>query len=108
MSGRRISPARRRAGIGALIAAAIVAALLLLLTVRLLPRALRLTRTGGSGEPDPQFAEPAQAVTRPPEADAGVLPPQLGDDPSARWEQGELTPVDKTADELAREAGADG
>ena len=59
---------------------------------------------GGATEPDPMFAEEAAQVTRPPDLDEEGAPPQLGDDPSQNWVYEELTPVDKTADELAAEA----
>ena len=107
MSRRRESPARRWLGAGMLVVAAIVAVLLLVLVIRLATGALKLSRSGGSGTPDPQFAEPAQAVTRPPEmtGEAGTSP--VADDPSAAWEAVELTPVDKTAEELGREEAAE-
>lgn len=53
-------------------------------------------------EPDPMFAEPAVLPTRPPELDEeGIVPdhPTLDDLPVP-----EGAPVDKTADELIREA----
>ena len=88
-------------------AAAVVAALLLILALRLLTGALRLSKSGGDATPDPQFAEPAETVTRPPEmkGEDGLSP--TADDPSARWEAVELTPVDKTAEELGREEAAE-
>ena len=86
--------------------AAVVAALLLFLLLRMLLGALRLTHTRGTAARDPQFAEPAEVVTRPPDLDATGGSLQLADDPSSGWEQGEQTPVDKTADELVREAEA--
>ena len=59
---------------------------------------------GGAMEPDPMFAEEAVQVTRPPELDAEGEPPALSDDPSRNWVYEELTPVDKTAGELAAES----
>ena len=55
---------------------------------------------------DPQFAEPAENATRPPELDENGQPLDLGDDPSANWVYEAETPVDKTAAELSREAEA--
>lgn len=102
MSTRR----RRRAPlwprIAALGVAAAVAVLLIVLLVRLFNGALGIAR-GGDGL-DPQFAEPAEVVTRPPELDGEEGTPPSEEDPSARWDLGEQTPVDKTADELSREA----
>ena len=98
----RGKPGLRVALIPLVVAAAV---LLAVLSVRLFVGALRLARTdGGSGEADPQFAQPAEAVTRPPEpADEGQWP-AMEEDPSANWDLGEQTPVDKTAEELSREA----
>lgn len=57
---------------------------------------------GGAGAPDPMFAEEAQTPTRPPELDAEEtpLPHKTLDDYVPEVE----TPVDKTAEELIREA----
>ena len=86
---------------------ALVAVLLVLLVVRLFSGALRLTRTGGGESTrDPQFAEPAETVTRPPELMSEGVWPAMEDDPSENWDLGEQTPVDKTAEELSREAAA--
>ena len=87
--------------------AAVVAVLLILLIVRLVSGALNLARSDGAGAPDPQFAEPAETVTRPPEMMGEEGSAQAVDDPSAGWEAVELTPVDKTADELGREEAAE-
>lgn len=87
--------------------AIVVAALLVWLLLRGVLGALGLTKSRGAGI-DPQFAEPAETVTRPPELDESGSPVVDGDDPSAAWEQGEQTPVDKTAEELGREAEAGG
>ena len=103
MSKRRGSPGPNGYGIAAIVAAVVVAVLLGALIVRLFSGALNLARPGGSGAPDPQFAEPAETVTRPPELNGESASGQILDDPSAGWEQVELTPVDKTAEELGRE-----
>lgn len=105
MSTRRRRPASPGVRIAALVAAVIVALLLILLLARLIGGALGVAG-GGAGGRDPQFAEPAEAVTRPPElsGEGDYLP--VGDDPSANWDLGEQTPVDKTAEELSREAAA--
>ena len=85
---------------------AVVAVLLLWLAVRLFSGALRLVRNGGGTAPDPQFAEPVETVTRPPELiNEGVWPP-MAEDPSDNWDLGEQTPVDKTAEQLSREEKA--
>ena len=107
MSKRRGSPGPNGYGIAAIVAAVIVAVLLGALIVRLFSGALSLARPGGSGAPDPQFAEPAETVTRPPEMTGEGAPAELADDPSAGWEEVPQTPVDKTAEELGREAEAD-
>ncbi len=89
----------------AVIAAVVIAtALIAVLVVRLASGALNRTRSGGATDRDPQFAEPAEAVTRPPElfGEAGV--PGAEGDPSEHWDLGAQTPVDKTAEELSREA----
>lgn len=88
-------------------AAAVVIALLIMLLVKLISGALGMTRPAGPAAPDPQFAEPAQSVTRPPEMEGEGPLAESAENPSAGWDQGELTPVDKTADELGREAEAD-
>ena len=82
-----------------------MAVLLIVLVARLVTGALRLAR-GGDGGRDPQFAEPVETVTRPPELDSegNVLPAM--EDPSANWDQRQQTPVDKTAEQLMREAEA--
>ena len=106
MSRRRLSPAQRRVRVIAVAVAALLAVLLAWLALRLLLGGLRASHKGGAGVLDPQFAEPAEAVTRPPELDASGQAPQLEDDPSLNWDQGEQVPVDMTADELVREAEA--
>ena len=107
MSKRRKSPARRWIGAGTLAVAAVVAVLLLVLVIRMVTGALNLSRSGGTGPRDPQFAEPAEAVTRPPELEGEDGVPSTVDDSSAGWEAVELTPVDKTAEELGREEAAE-
>ena len=106
MSRRRRRPAPLWARIAALAAAAAVALLLVSLLVRLIAGAFGTARRGGAGERDPQFAEPAEVVTRPPELAGEGDWPRLGEDQSAHWDEGEQTPVDKTAEELAQEAEA--
>lgn len=107
MNRRRRRPAQKRAGIGAVIALAIAAILLIALAVRLVTGAFNVARKGGSGGTDPQFAEPAETVTRPPELKGEGRPDGTDADPSAQWEAVELTPVDKTAEELGREEAAE-
>jgi hypothetical protein len=107
LSRRRQSPAQKWIGVGALVLAAVVAVLLLALVIRLFSGALSLSRTDGAGTPDPQFAEPAETVTRPPEMTGEDGRSAMPDDPSAGWIQTELTPVDKTAEELGREEAAE-
>lgn len=53
-----------------------------------------------ASEPDPMFAAPAEIVTRPPVVDATQPPHKTLDDYVPDVE----TPVDKTAEELGREA----
>lgn len=103
MNRRRRAKPWLRAALIALVAVAAV--LLAVLAVRLFLGALRLARTdGGSAQADPQFAQPAEAVTRPPEPGDGGLWPAMEEDPSENRDLGEQTPVDKTAEELSREA----
>ena len=84
-------------------AAALIAVVLIaVLAARLASGALN--RVGGASERDPQFAEPAEAVTRPPELIGEAGAPGAEGDPSEHWDLGEQTPVDKTAEELSREA----
>ena len=80
----------------------IAAVLVVLLVSRLFSGVLRLAR--GSDGPDPQFAEPSEGATRPPELYGEGEAAQFLEDPSAGWDLGEQTPVDKTAAELSREA----
>lgn len=106
MNGRHRRPAQKRAGIGLAVALAIAAILLIALAVRLVSGAFSVARKGGSGGTDPQFAEPTETVTRPPELEGEGRSDETDGDPSARWEAVELTPVDKTAEELGREEAA--
>ena len=105
MSARRRRPGRR--AVPALIALLAVGALAVYLAVRLLSGALGLARTdGGPVARDPQFAGPAEIVTRPPELSGDGDAPAPDEDPSAGWDPGEQTPVDKTAEQLAEEAAS--
>ena len=88
-------------------ALAVIALLALAITgvVRLITGAVNLIVTdGGAAEPDPMFAGEAELTTRPPELydEQGTV----FTDNSAAWDVGEETPVDMTAEELAREAAA--
>ena len=108
MNGRRYgrAPAWVRVAVGVLAVA--LTALLIALAVRLLSGALNLARGGDvSTGTDPQFAEPAEQVTRPPELFGEGVAPDMADDPSRNWNLGEQTPVDKTAEELSREASGE-
>ena len=88
-------------------AVAVLAAVAVVLAVRLLFGAIRLSRTdGGETIRDPQFAEPAESVTRPPELAGEGFGGELSEDPSDGWDMGVQTPVDKTAGELSAEAAA--
>lgn len=88
-----------------LIAAIAAAALLLIVAIVLLRGVMGLARLSSvdeAPEPDPMFAEPAEQVTRPPEPEGDEKPVVTeGDDPSLNWVYEELTPVEKTAAELA-------
>lgn len=88
-----------------LIAAIIAVALLLIVAIALLHGVMglaKLSTVDAAPEPDPMFAEPAEQVTRPPESDEDEKPVVTeGDDPSLNWVYEELTPVEKTAAELA-------
>jgi len=90
--------------IAVIAAALVVAALVVVFVVRLATGALNRSHTGGASGRDPQFAEPAEAVTRPPELIGETGAPGAEGDPSEHWDLGEQTPVDKTAEELSREA----
>jgi len=59
--------------------------------------------SGASGGRDPQFAEPAETVTMPPELTGEGETAVEYKDNSANWDTSVQTPVDKTADELAAE-----
>ncbi|MBR1822478.1 MAG: hypothetical protein IJ769_12780 [Clostridia bacterium] len=103
MSRRRRPPLWPR--IALLAAVAVVLVLIVAFAGRLLLGALSLLRAdGGATERDPQFAEPAATVTRPPELSEEGEYRLQEDDPSSNWTVQEETPVDKTAAELSREA----
>lgn len=91
--------------IALLAVALIVAALLVVLIVRLVSGLAGGLSRGGDG-PDPQFAQPAEQVTRPPELDENGDPIGLEEDPSLGWVYEAETPVDKTAEQLSREEAA--
>ena len=76
------------------------------LAIQFLTGSLRLLSAPGSGERDPQFAEEAARETRPPEMDESGQAVDLSEDPSLGWVYENETPVDKTAEELSREAEA--
>ena len=87
-----------------LIAAFIVLAALAVIAVVLLrglTGAVRLSAGGDTGEPDPMFAEPAERVTRPPEAPEETPVVAADEDPSEKWVYETLIPVEHTAAELA-------
>ena len=104
MNGRRSAPRWTRWAVAGV--AAVAAVLAVILAVQLFSGTLRLLNTGGETTRDPQFAEPAESATRPPELDEDGWPVARDDDPSANWVYAEETPVDKTAEELSREAAA--
>lgn len=60
---------------------------------------------GEDGQRDPQFAEEAETVTRPPELWEEAGESEFKDN-SEKWEMYEKTPVEQTAEELAEEARA--
>lgn len=105
MNRRRRAPAWTR--IAAAAVGLVAAVLAVVLAVQLLNGSLRLLRTGGPTERDPQFAEPAQNATRPPELDENGQPVDLAEDPSLGWVYEDESPVDKTAEELSREAAGE-
>lgn len=95
---------RGPAAVAALVVVALLAALGVFLAIRLMSGMFTLLRAdGGPSVPDPQFAEPAATVTRPPELEGTTDAPSSDDDPSAGWETGVQTPVDKTAEQLSLE-----
>lgn len=103
MSRRRRPPLWPR--IALLAAALVVAVLLIALIVRLFS-GLAGGLSRGSAGADPQFAEPAEQVTRPPEMEEPASDRALEEDPSLGWVYEDETPVDKTAEELSREEAA--
>jgi len=63
---------------------------------------LKMSGTSDFGDPDPMFASEPERVTTPPD----LFPEENGrvfEDNSANWDVSVRTPVDKTAEELARE-----
>ena len=76
--------------------------LMLVILGRFLTGAIGLIHTDGDLGTDPQFAEPMQTTTRPPEMveEAG----SAAVDHSDEWTANEETPVDWTVDELQRMA----
>ncbi len=62
-----------------------------------------LSLRGDDGARDPQFAEPAEAITAPPEL-YGPEGESTFRDNSANWDTSVQTPVDQTAGELGEEA----
>ncbi len=86
--------------------ALVAAVLAVVLAAQFLTGSLKLLHAGDSGERDPQFAEEAARQTRPPELDETGSAAALEEDPSLGWVYENETPVDKTAEELSREAEA--
>ncbi len=105
MNRRRAAPRWTRYAVcGVALVAAILA---VVLAAQLFSGTLRLLNTdGGPTTRDPQFAEPAENATRPPELDENGRPVAMDEDPSTNWVYEAETPVDKTAEELSREAEA--
>ena len=100
---------RRRGPMWPKLVAGLIAIALLVLALVLMSRlflgALNLLRTdGGPVQRDPQFAEPMETVGPPSELQESGDAFLQEDDPSSRWVEEIQTPVDKTADELARES----
>ncbi len=88
-------------------AAALVAAVLTVaLAVQLFSGSLKVLSAGGPSWRDPQFAEEPEKQTRPPELNEDGQPVGIEEDPSLGWVYEAQTPVDKTAEELSREAAA--
>ena len=94
---------RKTLGLIAAIAAVVILAVVAVALFRGVLGAARLSTGVVSTEPDPMFAEPAEQVTRPPDAAEGEAPVVSADeDPSQNWVYETLTPVEQTADELAQ------
>lgn len=104
MNRRRQAPAWTRLAVAAV--ALLAAALTVVLAVQLFSGSLKLLRGGGPTERDPQFAEEPTRETRPPELDENGQPVSIEEDPSLGWVYEAETPVEKTAEELSREAAA--
>ena len=99
-------PRRRRPPLwprAALLAALIVVAVAVLVLLVRLAAGMIGGLSRGDSERDPQFAQPVETVTRPPEPDEAVPSAALEEDPSLGWVYEAQSPVDKTAEELARE-----
>ena len=93
---------RRWFGLILVIAVAVFLALVASWMLRSVLRLADMSAKGGDAVPDPQFAETAGIVTRPPEANDGEVPVvSAGEDPSENWVYETLTPVEQTAAELA-------
>ena len=76
-------------------------AVLLFVGYRLVTGLVGLFSYEAKSNADPQFAEPIELVTRPPEDHyEGISHGDL----SSQWDLGEQTPVDRTADQLIRDA----
>ena len=87
------------------LAAIVLMAALIVALGRMLMATLNVIHTdGGAVEPDPMFAREEPVATRPPELDGTDGEIYLHTDNSANWQGDNQTPVDKTAEELAREA----
>ena len=103
MSRRRRPPLWPRI---ALLAVALAVAVLLIVLIARLFIGLAGGMQRGSDGADPQFARPAEQVTRPPEPEEPVSAEALEEDPSLGWVYENETPVDKTAEQLSREEAA--
>lgn len=92
---------RRALGLIATIVALAILAVVAVALLRGVLGAARLSTGVTSAEPDPMFAEPAERVTRPPQDED--MPPVVSadEDPSRDWVYETLTPVERTAAELA-------
>lgn len=103
MSAKRGAPAWIKIAAGLAVIALLVLALVFM--SRLFLGALNLLRTdGGVSQPDPQFETPAETFAPPQEWSREGEADARDDDPSAAWVEEIQTPVDKTAEELSREA----
>ena len=97
------APTALKLALGVAVIALLVLALVMM--SRLFLGALNLLRTdGGASQPDPQFEQPAETFAPPQELLEGEAAPVDAGDPSEGWVEEIQTPVDKTAEELSREA----